>query len=80
MFPVQTCTGLGVGIVSCASEPVFLGQQMVRREMLRRRARIQQALGKDRIKAIQDHIKWQCPGEKDRTMVAYRANRSPNGP
>lgn len=36
-------------------------------------------LGKDRIKAIQDHIKWQCPREKDRTMVAYRANRSLNG-
>lgn len=24
LFPAQTCTGLGVGMLSCASEPMFL--------------------------------------------------------
>lgn len=25
MFPAQTCTGFGIGMLSCASEPMFLG-------------------------------------------------------
>lgn len=77
MFPAQTCTGLGVGMLSCA--PCSWGQQMLRRETLRRRAGNSAGCGKGQNQAIQDQIKWQCPGEKDRTMVAYRANRSPKG-
>lgn len=70
MFPVQTCTGLGVGMFSCASEPMFLGTANAEKgETLRRRARNSAGCGKGQN---QGH-----PGPHK--MAVFRGERQGNG-